>query len=155
MTKKLNIILLLSTLLLTACSNSKIANNFKNDSLSANALQNSQKTDIVIENRVNVMFTATYLNEVDSQFNDGKENFIISVYKINSEKININDLQVKLDTKSPLQIEVLSKEHIMREKLPLKNKWATFYLVSFNKSEEKSKKLTLNYKGLEIKTLMF
>ena len=158
MHKLLSIILTSFLFFLSGCSSYSITKYFDKDEFYLNSLQYTKKADIVEKEEVAAIFTATYLNKVDKKYNDNYENFIISIYKVNNNKnltpiITIDKPNYSEDEKekeisyekSYVQIEEIKKESKLIESIPLKNPWAKYYLIKFEKNEE-IEKLLLTYK---------
>lgn len=133
---------LISTLFFTACSSYSITKYFKKDEFYLKALQETKKSDILEKNEVKAIFTATYLNRVNKKFNDGFENFIVSIYEVNKS----NQVDIELNDKKYLEIDKIAPNSELIKSIPLKNSWATYYLVKFSKDEDIDK-LILKFKN--------
>ncbi len=145
--KKLAVLFLLISLSFTACTSKNATNYFKHDSMYGNALQYTKSNNIKTKNEVKAIFTATYLNAIDEQF-DSKEydQFIIGTY-IKDGYINVYSLT--LNFKRPDIKEPFDENHPLYNKLPLYNKWASYQIVKFKKQED-IKKLVLKMKHLSL-----
>ena len=131
-----------STLFFSACSSYSITKYFDKDEFYLKSLQETKKSDILINNEVKAIFTATYLNRVDKKFDDNSLNFIVSIYEVEkseSFEIELNERKYKELTKIPNDSELIKS-------IPLKNSWATYYFVKFDKNEE-DKSLSLKFKN--------
>ncbi|MFA7084168.1 MAG: hypothetical protein WC141_06485 [Arcobacteraceae bacterium] len=132
---------LLFSMILVACAPNRALKHFEKEELYAKALQYTNKCDIVYDDQVKVLFTATYLNSVDAKWNNDKENFIVGVYVVetkhdNEPFYNNEEFQLKLDETSYVSFEPLNKEHEMFNNLPLHNSWASYFVISFKPLDE-------------------
>lgn len=131
-----------STLFFSACSSYSITKYFDKDEFYLKSLQETKKSDILINNEVKAIFTATYLNNVDKKFDDNSLNFIVSIYEVeksDSFDIELNERKYRELTKIPNDSDLIKS-------IPLKNSWATYYFVKFDKNEE-DKSLSLKFKN--------
>ncbi|WP_419764783.1 MAG: hypothetical protein ACNI28_00075 [Arcobacter sp.] len=149
MNKFLSIILFTFLLLLSGCSSYSITKYFDKDNFYLNALQYTKKADIVKDEEVAAIFTATYLNEVEEKYDDSYENFIVSVYVANNKKSETPNITIDKQSytqeeledeknyeKSYIEMKEIEKESKLIESIPLKNPWAKYYLIKFDKSED-------------------
>ncbi len=149
MNKFLSTILFTLLLLLSGCSSYSITKYFDKDDFYLNALQYTKKADIVIDEEVAAIFTATYLNEVDKKYDDNYENFIVSVYVANNKKSetpiittdkkNYTEDEINKNInyeKNYIEIKEIAKESKLIESIPLKNPWAKYYLIKFDKNDD-------------------
>lgn len=106
---------------------------FKKDKLKANAIQYTRKSQIVNEGVVEAIINVTYLNPVDDDFNNDKQNFIIGVFipKDETNKINNELYQISLNDKAPIYFKELQEQHKMYGHIPLHTNWAKYYLAEF------------------------
>jgi hypothetical protein len=149
MTKSLWILLLTFLITFTGCSSYSITKYFDKDEFYLNSLQYTKKADIIENDEVISIFTATYLNKVDDKYDDNYENFIVSVYVANNKKTGTPVITLDKQSyseeeekeeisyeKNYLQIEKVEKVSKMIESIPLKNAWATYYLIKLDKSKD-------------------
>ncbi len=149
MNKFLSIILFTFLILLSGCSSYSITKYFDKDDFYLNALQYTKKSDIVKGDEVAAIFTATYLNEVEKKYDDNYENFIVSIYVANDKETKTPIITIdkqsytekELDEEisyeeSYIEIKEIEKESKLIESIPLKNSWAKYYLIKFNKNED-------------------
>lgn len=140
----------------TGCSSYSITKYFDKDEFYNKAIQYTKKADIKKETKIQVMMNATYLNSVKSEYNNDKENFIVGLYIVDDE----NNLGLKhptytllLNEKKPSSIEKINIDDFIVQNIPLKNNWAQYYFVSFDKEEvkfleEENDTLILSYKNI-------
>lgn len=133
-------------LFFAGCTNYSAVKNFKNDAYFANALQATQKRDFIENDKIKFMFTATYLNPVSKEFNHINKSFIVSIFEVNENSIDVKEISAKLNDGWATSIKPLPKDHIMRDRLPLKNHWAKYFIIKFQENESLTQKLELSYK---------
>jgi len=136
--------------LLTGCSSKGALNHFENDPISANAIQYTQKADLIYEKEIKAMIFATYLNNINKDYaSDDIESFLIGIHLVNKEN---NDFQkegytITLNGNSIKSIVEVNKNSALVRSIPLKNNWANYYVAKFKKNETqnlKEEKLELN-----------
>jgi len=127
---------LIFTLFFTACSSYSITKYFDKDEFYLKALQETKKTDIIVNNEVSSIFTATHLNKVEKKLENSFETFIVSIYQVNKKEESSKLPQFTLNDEKPIEIVPIEQNDKILESLPLKNSWAKYYFVSFNKNEE-------------------
>ena len=148
MNKLLSIILFTYLLFITGCSSYSITKYFNKDEFFLNSLQYTKKADIVENNEVISIFTATYLNKVDDKYDDKYENFIVSVYVANNKKAGTPNITLDKQSYSKeeeennisykenyIKMEEIRKGSKIIESIPLKNPWAKYYLIKFEKNK--------------------
>ena len=139
----------LSTFLFVGCTPPMATTHFQKSSLYSNALQYTKKADIIFQNDVKVMMNITYLNEVNSKWDDEHENFIVGIYVVEDENsksedfLSNPDFQLTLNERTYVSKELLAKDHEMQGNIPLYNVWAKYYVVTFDKNSD-DKDLNLN-----------
>ncbi|WP_072680164.1 hypothetical protein [Arcobacter sp. LA11] len=138
---------LLFLILFTGCGPKTSAlNYFQEDPLSANAIQYTKKRDLNYKNETKAQLFATYLNKIDKKYQTEKLNsFIIGIHLVNKDKHDLteNGYKVFLNNEIATSIVKLDNKSKLVESIPLKNSWANYYLVHFNKKEEEVKSLNL------------
>lgn len=152
MKKSLFLLSLSSSLFFTACTSTSVVKYFEKEEFYTKAMQYTKKTDISKNNQVQLMLNATYLNSTEKKFNNDYENFIIGIYNINDEKelgLKNKEFVLLLNEQEPIVINELEKKQYLN-KVPLRNHWAKYYLVSFKKQhqaffEKQIYTLTLSY----------
>lgn len=135
------LICLLFIVLLSGCSKPNALTHFNKDKLFSKALQYTSKNDIIDNKEVIAMLNATYLNQVDDEFNSKThEVFIVGIYLPKYEEDNkidylTNSYSLTLNEVGPNSIKKLNNKHKMFGHLPLYNPWAKYYLVTFDKEK--------------------
>ncbi len=132
----------ISTLFFSACSSYSITKYFDKDEFYLKSLQETKKSDILINNEVKAIFTATYLNNVDEKYDDKFVNFIVSIYEVEKS----DSFDIELNEKKYTELTKLTNDSELINSIPLKNSWATYYLVKFDKNEE-DKTLSLKFRN--------
>jgi len=150
-------------LIFTGCSQAA----FKYFDKKEEFIQNVQYTKIlkfVEKDIVKAIATITYLNSADSKkWDNGKQNFIISVYIIDKDKKNykvdltlLKEKEIQLNKIErehekvivyPMKQSVISKSDPLYDIIPLRNGWAEYQLVSYDNKEFKDvKSFTFKFK---------
>lgn len=137
-------------LFFTSCSQKTTAlNHFESNPQSAYLIQYTKKRDILYKNDFKSMFFATYLNKSYKKFkDDNKESFIVGIHIVNKEnhdlienayKLKINNIEIK-------KLQKLDRDSDLIKKIPLKNPWANYYLVTVKSNKDVYKlNLTLSH----------
>ena len=148
MTKKLLALsAILSLTFFAGCSSKEEAtNSVKKVPLNAQTVQYTKKQDITIQNRVKVMVTATDLNAVYNKQPNKTQKFLLSVFEVGQTSVKKDDLKVLMNEQSLKSIKQLTKENDLYKSIPLRNVWATYFIVEFDKSKENLNRLSLSYK---------
>ena len=158
---KKNLIFLVVTLSLfiSGCTSYSITKYFDKDEFYNKAIQYTKKSDIVKNNNIVAMLNVTYLNSVSKDFQNGDQNFIIGIYIVDDEKkqgLRHPEYTLLLNDKEPITIQELKDNDKIKNNVPLKNHWAKYYFVSFEKEkeeffEEENHDLTVSYENIEDK----
>lgn len=152
-------------LFLSGCQTYSAVSSFNNNEIYAKSLQSTKKVDILENNKIKLMFTVTYLNEVYPQTKD-ETKFLLSLFEVDSKSfINKAQLQAKLNNATLISLEKLAKNDLMRENLVLKNPWAKYFIIKFKnnlnkkytsiKTKNKKQELELKYKDFNWVKLTF
>ncbi|WP_419769653.1 MAG: hypothetical protein ACNI3C_09995 [Candidatus Marinarcus sp.] len=134
--------LILSSFLFVGCTPPMAMTHFEKNKLYSNALQYTKKADILFQNEVKVMMNVTYLNSVDSMWDNEYENFIVGVYVVEDENHKTEDFlsqeafKLTLNGREYISKEFLDKNHKMLNNIPLFNSWAKYYVIKFEKNSE-------------------
>lgn len=140
----LSLSFIIYTLFFTGCSSYSITKYFDKDEFYLKAIQETKKTDILLNSEVKVILTATYLNRVDEKFDNNTHNFIVSIYNSNQKNEPTKDINLTLNEKNFKEISYIEQGNSLLESIPLKNSWATYYFVKFEKEKDVEElKLTL------------
>lgn len=127
----------------SGCTSTSALNHFQNDPKSANAIQFTQKSDLLYNEEIKAMIFATYLNGIDKKYKSEKiDSFLIGIHLVYNEN---NDFQkdgytVTLNGKNAKSIVSVDKNSELVKIIPLKNNWANYYIMSFDKNENKDLK---------------
>jgi len=131
---------LLFSLLLSGCGQKTSAlNYFEEDPLSANAIQYTKKRDLNYKNETKTLLFATYLNKINKKYETDKFNsFIIGIHLVNKDNHDLikNNYKLFLNDETPISMTKLDNNSKLVKSIPLKNNWANYYLVHFNKKED-------------------
>ncbi|EFU69265.1 conserved hypothetical protein [Aliarcobacter butzleri JV22] len=135
---KILIFLFISLFLVSCTSKNNAFRYFDKAELEAKGVKATKKADIVKDKEVNVIFIATYLNQVDNMKDDTKtEDFLVFTYfsSLDSQNIEDNGYLFFLNENEPVSIEKIEKGNEKYKDLMLKNYWGNYYLVKFNNIE--------------------
>jgi len=125
-------------ILFTGCQTQK--NLTKSQLLYKRGLQHTKVTKIN-NNQTTTIINVTYLNPIKSRWDNKYYNFIIG---IKTAKQNILDnTKLTLNQTKPKIIKSIDAKDKLYKTIPLKNPWAKYYLVSFEKNDNSS--LVLQY----------
>lgn len=157
MQKNLALLILLISFIFTGCSSYSITKYFDKDEFYNKAIQYTKKSDIKYEENIKVMINSTYLNSVNNKYNNEKQNFIIGLYIVDDEKeqgLNHKEYTLLLNDKEPISIKKLKINDMLTQNIPLKNNWAQYYFVSFEKeivefTKEENHDLVLSYENIK------
>ncbi len=136
----------ITALLFSGCTTNSALLHFENKQLNANALQFTQKSDIIVENEPKVQFFATYLNLAQKDTDKEIESFLIGVYLVNQKNQNFLEQGYTLTLNGqealakPLEI---SPKSVIVKSLPIKNPWGKYYIAHFPEQKELKLSLTL------------
>ncbi len=150
----MKIVLLVSfitILFFSGCTTNYALKHFENKQLNSNALQFTQKNDILEKNEPKVQFFATYLNLTKKDIDQEKESFLIGVYLVNQENQNFLEqgytLLLNGEEALSVPLEISAKSLIVKS-LSIKNPWGKYYIVHFPK--QNNAQLTLNLKKSDL-----
>lgn len=132
--------LLFISLLFTSCSSKNNAfKYFEKDDIETKGIHYTKKIDILKNKEIDVIFWATYLNKIDKNISNLKEEvFLISVYfaNTNSQSIKENEYKFLLNGAEAILFEKVEEDNENFKSLMLKNHWGNYYLVKFNSLED-------------------
>ena len=135
-------LLVISLFFISCTSKNNAFKHFQKENLQAKAIQYSKKTDILINNETDVIFWATYINNIDKKIYDlDKETFLVSVYFTNSQTQDIkkNKYDFTLNNQNLVSIKKVEKDDKDYSKFMLKNNWGNYYLIEFDKIKDSYK----------------
>ncbi len=145
-------------LFLTGCSEK--ANKLTNgkEPIYAQHLKYTKVLKVMEEEDVKILATATYLNSVEEKWDNGKQNFIVSVYypmgKAREYTFTLNDA-------APVSVAKIEKEQQLYKNIAMRNDWIDYYLYSFEniekikifkdiENEENPEEININTKSLKL-----
>lgn len=131
--------LFISLLFISCTSKNSAFRYFEKDDIQAKAIQNTKKIDIVKNNQTELIFWATYINNIDKKKYDlNKETFLVSVYFADSQTQDLfeNSYDLSLNSQKSLSIKKIDNNDINYSNLMLKNNWGNYYLVEFEKQKD-------------------
>ncbi len=112
-------------------------------------LQHTKVKSLVKDNETQAILNITYLNSVDTKWNDKYQNFLVGIYISNDNEaedkqyLNNPNYTISMNKKNYEKVILLTKKHSLYKYIPLKNPWAKYYILSFNNIEED--KLIIKY----------
>ncbi|SQB98653.1 hypothetical protein [Helicobacter fennelliae] len=152
---------LLFAIFLSSCSN-YLQQNLHPSVLEEKKIQATRKAEIINDNKVEILFLATYLNEIENSFYQNLEYFFVEIYTPNHEPINLKRIHFQLTTNNANNNSIDSDNSIIDSAIagtnastkpflePLyirqikpneydsvlspTNKWSSCYLVAFQKT---------------------
>lgn len=153
--------ILILSFIFTGCTSYSITKYFDKDEFYNKAIQYTKKADIKEKETLKVMLNVTYLNSVSSDFDNEKQNFVIGLYFVNKDQqpsLQNDEYLLLLNDKEPISIQKLKIDDKLTSNIPLKNNWAQYYFVSFDKEkvqffEKEVQTLTLSYENIEEKKM--
>jgi hypothetical protein len=138
------------------CSSKSALGIFESDVLYEKGLEHSRVGDIINSFETKAILNATYLNSTDSsKYDDEFHNFLVGIYitednkEIKDQFINNKKYILTLNNKDINKTEELQTTDYLWEHIPLKNPYAKYYIVSFNKQENVNS-LVLKYENFTI-----
>lgn len=133
--------------LFTGCSQKTNAlNYFQNEPDTANAIQYTKKRDFVQNNEIKALIFVTYMNKVNKKYElPNKSTFIVGLHRANESDHDLlkNGYKVLLNNEEPSTVKALDTDSDLIKSIPLKNNWASYYLMQFEKKDIENKKLNL------------
>lgn len=109
--------------------------------------EHTQVSDIVFNNDTKAILNVTYLNRLKSdKYSDGYEYFLVGVYIADDKKqlgLDNGSYKLSLNEDSIYKKIYIDNSKELYQKIPIKNYYAKYYIVQFNKSS--AKKLNLKY----------
>ena len=144
---KLFINALTFTILLTGCSTQNAFTKFEMTKQQELSISNSQTSKVKFKNKVDGIFTALYLNEIDNRSFNDNEYFYVYMYVKDKKQMNQDNLlhSIKLNTKPAIKIEELSYTNRFSNLTTINNRWNRYYLVTFKADNTKKLNLIFRY----------
>lgn len=142
---------------IVSCSEKNNAFKYFNKSqIETKFIQYTKRTNIIKNNSVKVIFSATYLNGIENKdYTYEKEKFLVSLYFVNSNEqdTTLNNFEIKLNNKKAIKLEKIDENY--KYSNILKNSWGSKYIIQFN-TIEKVYKLNLELSNKDLrKSLVF
>lgn len=136
------------------CSSKSASSVFNSDLLYEKGMEYTKVGDIINSFETKAILNATYLNGTDStKYDDNFQNFLVGVYitEDNEEEqdkfLNNKKYILTLNGNDFNKSEELQSSHELWEHIPLKNPYAKYYIISFDKKENLNT-LLLEYSNL-------
>jgi protein-arginine kinase len=155
----------LLVLLFSACSSNKALTHFNKDEFFSKALQFSKKCDIVYQNEVQLMLSASYLDPIYEFDEANKKHFLVGIYnakQTNEDNVVLtllknNQMNFKLNENDYIHIQAIDKQSQWHGALPLFNAWADYFMITFEQNDQANflQTLTFEYEGFEPCLLSF
>ena len=134
------LVLILILFILGGCSHKNAFSYFNMNLDQQLSIQNFKKIKLTKNDKIIGTFSSIYLNEIYPEKYNKHEYFFVYIYL--KETQNIEDYKIKLNQKDALKIKKLNHNNEFSKLVNEKNKWSTYYLVSF---EEVGKSITLTF----------
>jgi hypothetical protein len=149
MKQTLNFYLILFVIFLSGCQSAM--NVFdKTDTQYERGLQHTIVKPIVYKDETKAIINITYLNAIDSsKWDDEYQNFLVGIYILEDNEIKTTQFLhnsrylLTMNNKKFIKYTLFTKENALYKNIPLKNPWARYYIISFDKNE--------NYQNLNLK----
>ena len=108
-------------------------------------LQHTKVKHVTFENQTKAIINVTYLNSMDSKKWDNKyQNFLVGIYISDDFKdedkraLNNKSFKLSMNDKKSVKSTLFTNKYKLYKHIPLKNPWATYYIISFKKDDKKS-----------------
>ncbi len=130
-------------LLFAGCSHNNAFTQFKMTKEQELSISSLQSSKITLDEKVDGVFSAIYLNKVYPDAFNQNEYFYIYIYLKDAKKMydpnSLDDIElvVKLNGKTPIKIKNLPSENQFSHLISTKSKWNRYYIVAFKESEKK------------------
>ncbi|MCI0500141.1 MAG: hypothetical protein L0Y61_00135 [Epsilonproteobacteria bacterium] len=135
-------VLAVTLLFMVGCSSKSALTILDGDVLYERGLEYSRVGDVINSFETKAILNATYLNSTDSsKYDDKFHNFLVGIYitedNENEENKFLNNKKytLTLNGQDINKSEELQTTHELWEHIPLKNPYAKYYIVSFNKQK--------------------
>ena len=135
---------------------------FSPDILSQRALTYTKKAEIYNSLEIKASAVITYLNPLLKKYEDKYHAyFLVSLFidndssDIKKQGLHNHDIQLTLNSQSPLTIKDLKADDDLIKIAPVKNMWSHYYLVTFEKPLSKEMKMLLKSQRYGSSSLIF
>ena len=140
---KLKLLIFWAFIAFQGCSQSATSV-FNQDPIYAQNIQYTKIAKILENEEVKAIFNLTYLNSVDSsKWDNGKQNFIMGAYYSDDNRSNY---KIMMNDQNISKTTIIDKESKLYKNIAFKNNWATYKIIIFDDTEEK----TLNLKFISL-----
>ncbi len=133
------LIALLFTLLFNGCSHQNAFSRFKMQKEQEKGISNSQSGKIMLNKEIYGVFSAIYLNDIDTNTSSNEERFYTYFYFRNIDDKDILGYikeSLTLNAKPIQKIEMLSNKNRFSYLSSTNNEWNKYYLITFKKEIE-------------------
>lgn len=117
-------------------------------------LQQTKKLALMHEDEVYGLLSATYLQDkqhfkhrTTKKERRGGEKFVVGLFFADPNS-TLEDANITLNNQPPIKIKKLDNDHKLLQNLPLKNSWATYYMMKFQYSKKKVVTLRFEVEGI-------
>ena len=145
--------ILIFGIIITGCSSKNAFSKFDMLKEQELSVSNSQTSKITSLNSVHGVFSAVYLNEIDSKSFKDSEYFYISMYQKNKRELDISS--VLLNGSMPISFKKLPNNNKFLNLTVSHNKWNNNYLVVFNRQNNKKLQLLFRDANLSSEILTY
>ena len=123
------IVLFLILLIYSGCSHKNAFSNFDMDLHQQLSIQNFKRVKLTKNDKIIGTFSAIYLNEIYPDRYNKNEYFFVYIYL--KETQNIDDYKIQLNKNDSIKIKKLHFNNKFSRLVNERNRWSTYYLVSF------------------------
>jgi hypothetical protein len=145
-------IVILLILLLLACSE-KTQNIINKNNLNKKGLEYTQIKNLVYLLETKAIINITYLNiSYPKEYNNKFQNFLLGIYIVDDNENNNTlglkntDYQLSLNDNTKYIKKQIDNNDTIYENIPVKNPYAIYYIVSFDKNKAKTLNLKFSHK---------
>jgi len=130
---KIFIPFIMSSFLLTGCTQKLNEYAKPTDILHEQALTQTQRTTLKKGSKIKVYFVSTYVNRINNDLiisDETMERFIISAYVPSGEdKNSYNELTFKVNGRTPFSVKELDPDDKRLSLIPAPNPWSKYYMI--------------------------
>lgn len=130
------VILLVISLVFIGCTQNSAFRGFDMQSAYSENIKFTKKIDFVKNEKINTMIYISYLNGFTKEYND-KEYFLVGIYNLDKNLYIGKNLDFSLNSKKDYKFYKfeIEKNIELFDGIKLKNPWAKYYIVSFEKMD--------------------